>query len=41
MLPQLTKDVEQGKVAASTAARQLLDAMNPNGERDAGHPGAA
>ena len=41
LLPQLTKDVERGKVAASTAARQLLDAMNPNGERDAGHPGAA
>jgi LAO/AO transport system kinase len=41
LLPQLTKDVEQGRVAASTAARQLLDAMNPNGESDAGHPGAA
>jgi LAO/AO transport system kinase len=41
MLPQLTKDVEQGRVAASTAARRLLDAMNPNGESDAGHPGAA
>ena len=41
MLPQLTRDVEQGKVAASTAARRLLDAMNSNGERDAGHPGAA
>ena len=41
MLPQLTQDVEQGRVAASTAARRLLQAMNPNGERDAGHPGAA
>jgi LAO/AO transport system kinase len=41
LLPQLTKEVEQGKVAASTAARRLLQAMNPNGERDAGHPGAA
>lgn len=27
LLPQLTKDVEQGRVAASTAARQLLQAM--------------
>jgi LAO/AO transport system kinase len=27
LLPQLTKDVEQGRVAASTAARQLLSAM--------------
>lgn len=41
LLPGMTKDVEQGKVAASTAARLLLDAMNPNGERDARHPGAA
>jgi LAO/AO transport system kinase len=41
LLPQLTTDVEHGKLAASTAARRLLQAMNPNGERDAGHPGAA
>lgn len=41
LLPQMTKDVEQGRVAASTAARLLLRAMNPNGDRDAGHPGAA
>lgn len=41
LLPGMTRDVEQGKVAASTAARLLLDAMNPNGERDARHPGAA
>jgi LAO/AO transport system kinase len=27
LLPQLTRDVEQGRVAASTAARQLLSAM--------------
>jgi LAO/AO transport system kinase len=31
LLPDLTKQVEQGSVAASTAARQLLAAMN-NGE---------
>lgn len=41
LLPQLVKDVEQGRVAASTAARQLLHAMDPNGERHARHPGAA
>lgn len=29
LLPQLTREVEQGKVAASTAARQLLAAMDP------------
>ncbi|WP_309246594.1 methylmalonyl Co-A mutase-associated GTPase MeaB [Ramlibacter montanisoli] len=27
LLPQLTKEVEQGRIAASTAARQLLQAM--------------
>ena len=27
LLPQLTKDVEQGRIAASTAARQLLQGM--------------
>jgi LAO/AO transport system kinase len=32
LLPQLTKNVEQGRLAASTAARQLLDAMKTNGE---------
>ena len=41
LLPQLTKDVEQGRVAASTAARQLLDAMKTPGEEDARHPGTA
>lgn len=41
LLPHLTRDVEQGRIAASTAARQLLHAMNTNGERDARHPGAA
>ena len=41
LLPQVTKEVEQGRLAASTAARQLLQAMNSNGERDAGHPGTA
>ena len=40
LLPQLTREVEQGRLAASTAARRLLDAMNSNGERDAGHPRA-
>ena len=35
LLPQLTRDVEQGNVAASTAARRLLDAMNTNGEHHA------
>jgi LAO/AO transport system kinase len=35
LLPQLTQDVDQGRVAASTAARRLLDAMNSNGERNA------
>jgi LAO/AO transport system kinase len=40
LLPQLTHEVEQGSLAASTAARRLLDAMNSNGERDAGHPRA-
>jgi len=28
LLPQLTTDVEHGRIAASTAARQLLDAMH-------------
>ena len=28
MLPQLTQDVQQGRLAASTAARQLLDAQH-------------
>jgi LAO/AO transport system kinase len=32
LLPQMTRDVEQGRVAASTAARQLLHAMKTNGE---------
>jgi LAO/AO transport system kinase len=41
LLPELTRQVEQGALAASTAARRLLDAMNPNGEKDARHPGAA
>jgi LAO/AO transport system kinase len=41
LLPHLTNEVEQGTVAASTAARQLLDAMKSLGERNAGHPGAA
>lgn len=27
LLPKMTQDVEQGRIAASTAARQLLDAM--------------
>jgi hypothetical protein len=35
LLPQMTTDVEQGRIAASTAARQLLHAMKMNGERDA------
>jgi LAO/AO transport system kinase len=35
LLPQMTNDVEQGRIAASTAARQLLHAMKTNGERDA------
>jgi LAO/AO transport system kinase len=39
LLPEVTKDVERGKLAASTAARQLLAAMSDNGERDARHPG--
>jgi LAO/AO transport system kinase len=34
LLPQLTQQVEQGALAASTAARQLLAAMD-NGERNA------
>ncbi|MGE4241883.1 methylmalonyl Co-A mutase-associated GTPase MeaB [Ramlibacter sp.] len=41
LLPQLTAQVEQGALAASTAARQLLAAMNNganNGEGHAGHP---
>jgi LAO/AO transport system kinase len=41
LLPPLTNEVAQGTVAASTAARRLLDAMGLNGERNAGHPGAA
>jgi LAO/AO transport system kinase len=32
LLPQLTQEVEHGRIAASTAARQLLAAMNSNGE---------
>jgi LAO/AO transport system kinase len=35
LLPQLTREVEHGRIAASTAARQLLNAMNTNGERNA------
>jgi LAO/AO transport system kinase len=35
LLPQLTREVEHGTLAASTAARQLLDAMNTNGDRHA------
>lgn len=35
LLPQLTREVEQGTVAASTAARRLLDAMNTPGENHA------
>jgi LAO/AO transport system kinase len=31
LLPQLTKEVEHGRIAASTAARQLLAAMHVNG----------
>jgi len=33
LLPQLTQDVAHGRIAASTAARQLLNAMHTNGER--------
>ena len=33
LLPQLTKEVEQGRIAASTAARQLLQAMQ-QGKQD-------
>ena len=35
LLPQLTNEVEQGTLAASTAARRLLDALKMNGERHA------
>lgn len=35
LLPQLTQDVAHGRVAASTAARRLLDAMKSNGENHA------
>jgi len=35
LLPQLTQDVEHGRIAASTAARQLLNAMNTNGATNA------
>jgi LAO/AO transport system kinase len=31
LLPRLTRDVEQGRIAASTAARQLLQAMQAGG----------
>jgi LAO/AO transport system kinase len=34
LLPQLTKEVEQGRIAASTAARQLLQAMQARPEND-------
>ncbi|WP_342593245.1 methylmalonyl Co-A mutase-associated GTPase MeaB [Ramlibacter agri] len=40
LLPQLIHQVEQGLVAASTAARQLLG-LHSNGEKNARHPGAA
>ncbi|MBC5783742.1 methylmalonyl Co-A mutase-associated GTPase MeaB [Ramlibacter sp. USB13] len=35
LLPQMTNEVEQGTLAASTAARRLLDALKTNGERHA------
>lgn len=41
LLPRMTQDVEQGRLAASTAARQLLDAARKDTDAPGSSPGQA